>query len=378
MGTKMKIYPKRIGLIKESYNLIIDENYIWFKPLWYNTLVKIEINTGEAQIIGSIPQNKKNIRGIEYMSCFKHNQWIILLPFYSDEICFYNILSNEYAFKTIEGLERFSTNREAMLQGHIEVGDSSYLFGSYSFLVKLDLNTFNITVLSDFKYLLPNTTGCFGMRGFEYNNKLILTMPNRSSLFIYNLDTKEGAIQEFNLEHPIGNFEIAQRNNKLYWLDSDQGKKNREIIEFNLDDEDMQRHKIILDNSGLDGDNILSIINEKIFLLPQMGQKSIKIDMKTWEACKIQNIPCVNDKNVKLSNYYGCIEQGNKVLSISTETEELVSIDIENEDVEKIKIQFEQKDYINYLRELHWSGNIMPDDLDALIEIVSKSDKRLK
>lgn len=373
----MKISPKWVGLIKESYSLIIDENYIWFKPLWYNTLIKIEINTGKAQVIGSIPQNKKSIRGIEYLSCFKHNEWIILLPFYSDQICFYNILNNEYIFKTIEGLDCFVTNREAMLQGHIEVGNYSYFFGLYPFLVKLDLNTFDIIVISDFKYLLSNATSCFGMRGFGYNNKLILTMPNRSSLFIYNLNTQKGTIKEFKLGHPIGNFEIAQSNNKLFWVGLDQEKKSKEIIEYNLDDENMQRHKIALDDSEIDEENILSIVNEKIFLLPRIGQKLIKIDMKTWKVQKIQDVPCVNyeSKDIKTFNYYGCADNGEKILSLSSETEELICIDIDNGDVERIKIQFEQNDYIKYLKELHQRGNIMPDDLDALIKIVSESDK---
>ena len=366
----MKLLPNKIGLIKESYNLILDEDNIWIKPLWYNSLIKIDISSGKSHIIGSIPQNKHNIRGIEYMSCFKYNEWIILIPFYSIQICFYNTLTNKYIFKTIEGLEGFKINKEAMLQGHVEMENYSYMFGAYPFIVRLDLKTFDITVFSEFNSKMEDTSGCFGMRGGGYNNKLILSMPNKSSLFYYSLDTQEGVVKKFNLENPIGNFDIAHIENRLYWLSFGQEKEDVEVIEYNLDDEEVQRHKILVNHVNIDKENILSIVNEKIFLLPRIGQDVVEIDMETWNAKKIQNVPYSNCKNKNTYNYYGCINSGNNIFSISTETEELICIDTKNLYVKSIKLKFEEKDYIEYFKELYQSGNVLTDDLDVLMKIV--------
>lgn len=131
-------------------NLYEDDRYYWFSELQFNGFYKVDKKTLTPELLFHFPEEDLDAERL-YTDIAKVGDWFVFCPFSAKNICLYNEKNKEIK---IFSLKEFSKEKKVkynpcMKFSSLEVNEHIIFFFPYTYtsIVKLDLNSFNLTYL---------------------------------------------------------------------------------------------------------------------------------------------------------------------------------------------------------------------------------------
>lgn len=167
----------------------VDDNVIWFVHGRMNMLCKLDLNTLQYELIGSIPE-EKIFQAFLYTGIVKYKERIILVPGYAKDLAIYNIMERKFEKIQIAAKENGTSN---YLFEEAEVYENWLICYPYnaSFLLKINLDSLEmkkINLLGEKENEEKNIT--FYSRARVKNN-VFMVCDKTNSIIKVNLDTDQ-------------------------------------------------------------------------------------------------------------------------------------------------------------------------------------------
>lgn len=208
----------QIGIIEA---MIIIDQYIWCMAGGFNAFFNINLDTGETNFIGEVPDEEFQKARL-YSDIQRYNEKLILVPMAAKDIAIYNMQSHNFIKVK---LSTFSNTNNLYKKDYkfckcVIYESFAYLFNvSFPAVIKIDLDSYRLQYLDEwlkfFEGKILNREKVYFRNAFRKDNKVYLASCCSNIVIEFDIECErffayelEGKQQDFS--------DVAFRGNRIY------------------------------------------------------------------------------------------------------------------------------------------------------------------
>ena len=279
-----------------------DGKYIWFPMFKQNGLYRKRHGSTIAEYMGNFPGLAKNSIRLFSTVIFRNGK-IIFAPGMADRIAIYDIARNSFEMIAFEK-RPISPRKVWSKDGYwfrtvIISGDDAYFMPmNYMGILKLDLNTYEMTVIDDWVNEVENIISTdndeiYLSQGFISNG--IGIFPFRCADAIMKFDIENEKVQIISVGSGLDGYTGMTFDGQNYWLTP---QRFDDIICWGGPGHKCKRIQIVYsENFERAPFREPIIVNGYVYLLPIFCEKVFRIDIATQKMNKVTDLYYIFDSN---------------------------------------------------------------------------------
>lgn len=251
------------------------ENEIWFPNFNFNALVKLEKSSGKIRVIDRFPNFSIEKRSL-YSTVCHVKDWLVFVPYNSDEIVSYNIRTKEFVSALLDQ-KYVGERREYFLSAYVH-DRSVYMFPmAAKCLVRYDVYDRSAVYLTD-PYIdsIPETSFCFGQEFEVVDKKVYLPFLNVNAVAV--LDVQKERLDIRNLQFGEGCSTINYGGGFFYLASTGKG----ELYRWEMGTGDVEIYHFPKELEAVEYAFLCSCRREdKLLFFPDMGNMVVSFDIRS-------------------------------------------------------------------------------------------------
>jgi hypothetical protein len=353
-------------------NLHDDGENIWFTPLSFNSLFRINKQTWETKHIGTFPNEKMNGFAL-YGKIEKYEGKLYFSPHKANEIAVYDIKLNKFGKINIDR-PNITNKNDYTSKFWFSATYEEYVFfvpTEYPAIIRYNSETGELDYFSDWiKKIeqLKDSGKLYFSKGCVLGEDLFLPCTNANAVVVFNLKKCVSKV------YKVGDAKYSYKNmchdGNNFWI---LPRTNTPVIKWNPD-LNIYKEYNNFPNGFVDGDfNFVGInyLNGFIWLFPYNANMSLKINIEDDSimiADEFQNECYLHEGHLSNINYRFSTTIENKIYSLSGKTNQFIEYNGETEQVCIRKIKFVHEN-LNIIYKKLLSNNTLNEN--AFLELQS-------
>jgi len=330
-----------------------EDNDIWFVSSPYNSLCKMDVNTGKVDIIKTIDNNL--LGELQYRDVVKINNEIILQPSNAQSIVSYNMKNDK-----IKRIEFNSAMSWGNFSGMIKYNNDLFMKPSrYPTILQYNIESgtcwYHYEPILELIQYVNNYGFIFGRGAYVNNNIMLMPLINTNKVLEFNMDNYNYKL------HEVGskgcNYNGIEFDGKDYWLIP---YESSYIVKWNYETGEYTEYNNYPAGFKTDANKYMrqycyftQIVNCGKFMLafPLHANMIVKIDIATGEMSEFKLDVAYNEGERKncyyseQSNYYFAQKfDDNTVIALTSYDNTLLFIDIHTGKTRKMPVRIDEED----------------------------------
>lgn len=310
-----------------------DGEYLWFTPIHFNALLKLNKETEEVTFVGTFPGEEAFASRL-FSDIARHGNKLYFAPYSARKIAVYDLETSE--FSNIDFDKKYTELEDTVFSSILVDGNLIYFIPrTYKAIVVYNTEAKKIQYITGWADVIKNSKFNEGTCGYFCKYELVerkLYLPCFCTNIIVELDLDSQEIELIQLGDFKIRFQSVCKTDGKLWLAPAMGNK---LCSLDLASGDVEPIEIPDVSEGVTNSPFIDIysVDEKIILFPYTAENILVFDTKTKEFEVVKDCGAPVPKSFFIGHYS----------NVKESCDLLYAVDLQNNVVNTYTSKFEEK-----------------------------------